>query len=136
MCAGGLTFEGDETSIISCTYYTSGTTFDIEGGQSACTSSATPEVNICRIVLSVATSGNSNTYIEVWLPSGDDEWNGRLMATDNGGLGGCVAYDDMAYTSSLGFAVVGDNAGHNTTSYDGTAFYKNNDIVLDYSYRS
>lgn len=42
----------------------------------------------------------------------------------------------MTYTSSLGFAVVGDNAGHNTTSYDGTAFLNNNDIVVDFSYRS
>ena len=90
LCAGDLTFAEDNTSIISCTYHTAGSTFDIEGAQSACASSATPEVDLCRIVLSVATSSQSETYIEVWLPSGGDtSWNGRMMSTDNGGVGGC-----------------------------------------------
>lgn len=47
-----------------------------------------------------------------------------------------VGYSDMAYTSSMGFAVVGDNAGHNATSYDGTAFWNDNEAVLDWVYRS
>jgi len=98
MCGGGLTFSGNDTSIISCTYYTAGTTFNIEGDQSACTSSATPEVDICRIVMNVATSENSDTYIEVWMPSGTDSaWNGRVMTTDNGGVGGCEFSRDLRW---------------------------------------
>lgn len=42
----------------------------------------------------------------------------------------------MAYTSSLGFAVVGDNAGRNQTSYDGVGFWNDNDAVVDWNYRS
>lgn len=42
----------------------------------------------------------------------------------------------MAYVSSMGFAAIGDNAGHNATSYDGTGFWNDNEAVLDWTYRS
>lgn len=157
-------------------------------GQQVCFVEAGTEIDICRIVLSIATSSSTETYVckskgksllektsaytlrfqtEVWLPpysndssaitdrsTGDHTaWNGRLLATDNKGLGGCeysssspawipmltlpgVSYDDMAYTSSLGFAVVGDNGGHNSSAYDGSGFYENNNAVVDWAYRS
>ena len=120
-------------TVNSCNYYSGGSNFTIEGGQSVCASTATAEVDLCRVALSVATSNTSENYMEVWMPT---LWNGRFLATDNKGLAGCVGYSDMAYTSSLGFAVVGDNAGHNATSYDGTAFLNNNEAVLDWVYRS
>ena len=36
----------------------------------------------------------------------------------------------------MGFAVIGDNAGHNGTSYDGTPFMNNNNVMLDWVHRS
>lgn len=42
----------------------------------------------------------------------------------------------MAYVNSLGFAAVGDNGGYNNSAFDGTRFLDNNDLVLDFSYRS
>lgn len=42
----------------------------------------------------------------------------------------------MSYTSSMGFAAIGDNGGHNNTSYNGVPFYQDTNAVLDWSYRS
>ncbi|KAH8728332.1 Tannase/feruloyl esterase [Phaeosphaeriaceae sp. PMI808] len=87
--------------------------------------------DICRVALSVATSKRSNFIMEAWLPS---NWTGRFMSGGNGGLNGCINYADISYASSLGFASVGTNNGHNGTS--GEPFYNNSDIVEDFAYRA
>ncbi|KAJ4491011.1 Tannase/feruloyl esterase [Lentinula aciculospora] len=87
--------------------------------------------DICRISLYVSTSNRSGINMEVWLPR---KWTGRFLSTGNGGLSGCIQYEDMAYGSALGIATVGANNGHNGTS--GGAFLGNSDIVEDYAYRS
>ena len=86
---------------------------------------------ICRIALYVATSSSSGINMEAFLPS---NWTGRFLSTGNGGIAGCIGYDDMAYGSSLGFASVGANNGHNGTS--GGAFYNSPEVVADFAYRS
>ncbi|KAE9387417.1 tannase and feruloyl esterase [Gymnopus androsaceus JB14] len=85
----------------------------------------------CRIALYVSTSNNSGVNMEAWLPR---KWTGRFLSTGNGGLSGCIQYEDMAYGSALGFATVGTNNGHNGTS--GEAFLNNLDVVEDFAYRS
>ncbi|EON69633.1 hypothetical protein W97_08893 [Coniosporium apollinis CBS 100218] len=87
--------------------------------------------DICRVALYVATSNRSGISMETWLPR---DWTGRLLSTGNGGLGGCIQYEDMAYTVGLGFATIGANNGHNGTS--GGAFYNNADVVQDFAWRS
>lgn len=87
--------------------------------------------DICRIALAVSTSKSSGISMEAWLPS---NWTGRFLSTGNGGLNGCVSYADIAYGSSLGFAAVGANNGHNGTS--GGAFYNQPEVVADFAYRS
>lgn len=75
--------------------------------------------------------------MEVWLPNNNStSWNGRTMSTDNGGLNGCVHYVDMQYTSGLGFAAIGDNSGHNSSSFDGSWMLNNNEEILDWVYRA
>ncbi|KAK6397684.1 hypothetical protein LTR65_004932 [Meristemomyces frigidus] len=75
--------------------------------------------------------------MEVWLPNDNTTaWNGRTMSTDNGGINGCVAYDDMAYVTGMGFAAFGDNSGRNASAYDASGFYENNEVVLDWAYRA
>ncbi|KAF2015164.1 tannase and feruloyl esterase [Aaosphaeria arxii CBS 175.79] len=86
---------------------------------------------ICRLSLYVATSNRSGINMEAWLPF---EWTGRFLSVGNGGLAGCIGYNDIAYGSSLGFASVGANNGHNGTS--GGAFYNNADVLEDFAYRS
>jgi feruloyl esterase len=86
---------------------------------------------ICRVALYVATSSNSGISMEAWLPL---NWTGRFLSTGNGGISGCTQYEDIAYGTSLGFATIGANNGHNGTG--GDAFLNNPDVVLDFSWRS
>jgi len=88
-------------------------------------------VDLCRVAMYVATSERSGITLEAWLPS---NWTGRFLSTGNGGVSGCIQYDDMAYTSGLGFATVGANNGHNGTR--GIAFGNNTDVVEDFTIRS
>lgn len=87
--------------------------------------------DLCRVAMYVATSHRSGITLEAWLPT---NWTGRFLSTGNGGIGGCIQYPDLAYSSELGFATVGANNGHNGTS--GRAFYKNMDVVHDFVDRS
>ncbi|THV02292.1 tannase and feruloyl esterase [Dendrothele bispora CBS 962.96] len=87
----------------------------------------------CRITMSIATSsaGKSGIEFEAWFPR---NWTGRFLSTGNGGLSGCIQYEDLAYTAALGFAAVGANNGHNGTS--GAPFLNNPDVLEDFVYRS
>jgi feruloyl esterase len=42
--------------------------------------------NICRVALTIKTSMQSSIVFEAWLP---EHWNGRFLATGNGGIDGC-----------------------------------------------
>lgn len=79
----------------------------------------------------VATSNVSGITMEAWLP---EDWNGRFLSTGNGGLNGCIGYDDLAYATSYQFAAVGANNGHNGTS--GRPFLDAPEVVEDFAYRS
>ncbi|GAP93047.2 putative feruloyl esterase b [Rosellinia necatrix] len=57
--------------------------------------------DLCRVALAVPTSPRSGFTYELWLP---ENWNGRTLATGNGGLDGCVKYEDIAYGAANGFA--------------------------------
>lgn len=57
--------------------------------------------DVCRVSLFVPTSERSNISMEVWLPPAE-AWTGRFLSTGNGGLGGCIQYEDLAYTTALG----------------------------------
>lgn len=132
-------FNGYEVTPMTCTQRKAGVQVDTPTGQSSvsCATSFTPEVDLCQVTLNIKTSGTGNVYSEVWLPNGNaTEWNGRSMNTDNGGLNGCIHYVDMQYVTGLGFAAIGDNAGHNGSSFDGTWTMNNNEAIIDWSYRA
>lgn len=71
------------------------------------------DVEICRLAMYVNTSDESGIHLEAWLPT---NWTGRFLSTGNGGTGGCIQYEDIAYGVSYGFASVAANNGHNGTS--------------------
>ncbi|KAM0723507.1 hypothetical protein Q7P37_000494 [Cladosporium fusiforme] len=121
---------------LTCSPHSANTAVDTPDGQAnaQCGTSFTPEVDICKVSMNVQTSGNSDTYMEVWLPQND--YNGRTMSTDNGGLNGCVHYVDMEYVSGLGFAAIGDNAGHNGSSFDGSWMLNQNERIVDWADRA
>lgn len=54
--------------------------------------------------------------------------------TGNGGIDGCIKYEDVDYGTANGFSTAGSNNGHNGTG--GSAFYQNNDVIEDYVWRS
>ncbi|USP78260.1 uncharacterized protein yc1106_05534 [Curvularia clavata] len=87
--------------------------------------------NVCRIALEIATSDISKITFEAWFP---ENWSGRFLATGNGGIDGCIKYEDLDYGSQNGFATVGANNGHNGTS--GEAFLNNHESVIDFAWRS
>lgn len=139
LCSQLTEFNGWEVTPLTCTQLTAGTNVDTPEGQSSvgCGTSFNPALDVCQVTLEVKTSGSASTYMEVWLPNGNETaWNGRTMSTDNGGLNGCVHYVDMQYVSSMGFAAIGDNAGHNGSSFDGTWMLNNNEAIIDWSYRA
>jgi len=139
--ASSLQLSGANASVITAQSLAAGSTVNISltspGQAHSCANTTSPLVDICRVVLNVTTSYRSSSYLEVWLPSGNStSWNGRFVSTGNGGLNGCVAWADLAYVSSLGFASTGDNGGHDGNSGNGLPFLNNNDVVLDFAYRS
>lgn len=97
-----------------------------------CTPKSTvASVELCRVAMHVTTGPTSNLTLEAWLPS---NWTGRFLSTGNGGMAGCIQYDDVAYGTSFGFATVGANNGHNGTS--AKPMENNPGVVEDYVYRS
>ncbi|EZF89027.1 hypothetical protein H110_00507 [Trichophyton rubrum MR1448] len=89
-------------------------------------------VDICRVTLYTATSCRSGVHYEVWLPL---EWKERrFLGTGNGGIDGCIKYEDLAYGVKNGFAVVGSNNGHNGTT--AVTMYHNYDVQIDFSWRA
>jgi feruloyl esterase len=110
----------------------------------------TVSVDICRIALNISTSSRSYVLAELWLP---EAWDGRSLATGNGGIDGCTKYEgknmfptgiskttansqssDINYGAKHGFASIGSNNGHSGTT--GASFLHNDDVLEDYAYRS
>ncbi|KAF7531804.1 hypothetical protein G7054_g8540 [Neopestalotiopsis clavispora] len=140
---GNQTFESTclsfvpEASIWNSTrtqlqYVPAGTNLTFPDNDATCSrGSQVVSVDLCRIALLVPMSNRSSITLELWLP---EQWTGRTLATGNGGIDGCIKYEDIAYGVANGFATVGTNNGHNGTY--GNAFYQNDDVVTDFAWRS
>lgn len=89
------------------------------------------QAELCRVAMFVTTSSASNLSFEAWLPS---DWSGRFLSTGNGGVSGCIQYEDLAYGVQNGFASVSANNGLNGTS--ALPMFKHPGVVEDYAYRS
>ncbi|RDW77182.1 carboxylic ester hydrolase-28 [Coleophoma cylindrospora] len=114
-------------------YLPAGTNLSLSQGYNLSTcgrASQVVPVDLCRITMYVATTNRSGITLEGWLPT---NWTGRFLMTGNGGVSGCIQYEDVAYATSFGFATFGQNNGHNGTR--GYAFYQNSDVVEDFIYR-
>ncbi|KAG8166041.1 hypothetical protein KVR01_004593 [Diaporthe batatas] len=113
-------------------YVGSGTNLSLPDNDPSCNyNNQVVPANLCRVALQIATSGSSGIVAEVWLP---ENWNGRLVTTGNGGLGGCIDYSAIAYTANNGFASVGTNNGHNGTS--AIQFLNSTEVVVDFAWRA
>ncbi|KAI9149950.1 putative feruloyl esterase b protein [Paramyrothecium foliicola] len=132
-CASlGASLKIPGSQIYASEFLEAGTNLTLTRGDPTCgRSSQLVTTNLCRLGMTVATSKQSGIDLEVWLP---EDWSGRFLSTGNGGLGGCIQFEDIEYATSLGFAAVGTNNGHNGMS--GESFLNNADVVKDFAYRA
>src|SRR5881409_2723482 len=67
----------------------------------------------CRVMATLMPSTDSEIRMELWMPVAAS-WNGKLRGTGNGGLGGGAAVNPggLANSVRLGYAVAGNNTGH------------------------
>lgn len=132
-CAGlSRTLKLANVAIHDTAFVAAGTNLTFPNDHPTCTTrSQVVHADICRVSLLVVTGPRSNVTLDAWLPL---DWSGRFLTVGNGGLSGCIKYDDLNYGSSMGFATIGGNNGHDGTS--GAPFYKNPGVLEDYVYRS
>ena len=65
----------------------------------------------CIVKLAAHPSADSDIRVELWLPE-TSSWNGKYLATGNGGYSSNLAYDQMAEAMARGYAVGGSDTGH------------------------
>jgi feruloyl esterase len=135
-CRALLSHTGfGRTTIVNATYYPKAA--PVDGlPQSQCLLENKPTnvtVPLCRVSFVVNTTDSSQVKAEAWLP---DEWYGRFLAAGNGGLNGCIDYSLLTYGTSLHFATVAGNNGHDGGAFDGTSFYQHPEVLNDFTTRS
>lgn len=81
--AAGVT----NATVTNHAFVAAGTNISLPGGDASCgLYSQVVQVALCRVSLNISTTDRSGVVAEIWMP---EEWNGRLVTTGNGGLGGC-----------------------------------------------
>ncbi|KAJ7755290.1 tannase and feruloyl esterase [Mycena maculata] len=118
----------ENTTVLDIAYVAAGATVKPHG---TCVPKAHVSTPLCRVQFSTQTSATSAMRAEAWLP---DEWYGRFLGLGNGGLGGCISYRELDYGTSMHFATVGTNNGHDGD--EGRAFLGNEEVLNDFAYRS
>lgn len=124
-------------TVLTTAHFASGANISLPGLVSSCATAsgynaAVATADLCRLVINLKTSESSTDRIEVWLP---DDWNGRFLATGNGGTGGCIDYTNLGHAASFGFAAVGTNGGHD--GQKGYEFFLGQpENINDFGYRA
>ncbi|KAH0151844.1 putative ferulic acid Esterase/Feruloyl esterase, partial [Aureobasidium melanogenum] len=109
-----------------------GSTFSVPNGDIAYPTSPTNLTAHCAVQIRV-TNGTSQYGFGMFLP---DNWNGRFLAVGNGGYAGGINWLDMGGGLGYGFAVMSTDTGHNSTAFDGTWAYGQQDKLKDWGYRA
>lgn len=126
------TFKLPNTKIILAEYIKNGTTINLQNVHPSCGSSnITVNSNICRISWNTTTGSKSGFRFEAFLPI---NWSGRFVTLGNGGVGGCILYDQLVNSAQQGFAAIDTNNGH-----DGDLalpLFHNKGAQQDYAYRA
>ncbi|KAL5339522.1 putative feruloyl esterase B-1 [Aspergillus crustosus] len=124
-----------DVAVYSVTYVPAGGNISMADNPPICAGRGSDAISspfeFCRVALNVTTSARSQLFMEAWLPS---NYSGRFLSAGNGGLGGCVAYSDLLYTTQYGFASVSTNNGHFGDT--GVYFYNNTEVLEDFAYRA
>ncbi|KAF8579508.1 tannase and feruloyl esterase [Ramaria rubella] len=118
----------ENSTIIDVTHVAAGSNITTPG---SCQSSAISTAAMCRVQVVVNTTATSAVHFEAWLP---DQWFGRFLGLGNGGLGGCIDYTNLDYGSTLHFASVGSDNGHDGNS--GSVFLNQPEVINDFAFRA
>ncbi|KAJ7487257.1 tannase and feruloyl esterase [Mycena galericulata] len=127
-CLSLKSLQLENTTILDVTYFPLPATVPTLG---TCQSTATTTVPLCRVQFHTHTSDTSGIRAEAWLPN---EWYGRFMGVGNRGLDGCIGYASLDYGSTLHFATVGSDNGHDGDT--ALPFFNNPEVLNDFSHRS
>ncbi|KAF3931157.1 Tannase [Dactylellina cionopaga] len=135
-CSGlARNFHPDHTTVLAAELLLKGSNFTNPSPHPSCTIvNPTLLSDVCRLRLNVSTSSTSGIIMEAWMPANWEQKGKRFIMTGNGGLAGCIQFDDLNYISYLGFAALGHNNGHDGDT--GVPFYKHPEVVKDFAYRA
>ncbi|KAJ6556128.1 tannase and feruloyl esterase [Mycena capillaripes] len=119
----------ENTTVLNVAYIAAPTNVTTPGTcQSTAPVTAAP---LCRVQFVINTTSTSAVHAEAWLP---DTWFGRFLGLGNGGLAGCVDYGNLDYGTSLHFAAVSSDNGHDGSS--GAVFLHHPEIINDFAFRA
>ncbi|KAF7323975.1 Carboxylic ester hydrolase [Mycena kentingensis (nom. inval.)] len=118
----------ENTTVTRVSYLAAGTVVPAPGSWPP---NVTVTAQLCRVEFTVQTTESSSLRAEAWLP---DEWYGRFLGLGNGGLGGVIQYAGLSYGSSLHFASVASNNGHDGDQ--GRPFLHQPEVINDFAFRS
>lgn len=88
--------------------------------------------SFCRVTATLKPSSDSDIKIEVWMPVSG--WNGKYLATGNGGWAGSINYRGMGNALRNGYATSSTDTGH--TERDASFALGHPEKLIDYGYRS
>jgi feruloyl esterase len=88
----------------------------------------------CRVQATMKPSSDSDIKMELWMPAAAG-WNGKFRGTGNGGLGGGAGVNSgtLANSVRLGYAVAGNNTGHEG---DSSYAIDHPEKIKDFGYRA
>ncbi|KAF7365752.1 Carboxylic ester hydrolase [Mycena venus] len=123
------TLQLENTTILDVAYVAAPTNVSATGScQLYAPVTAAP---LCRVYFVINSTATSAVHAEAWLP---DTWYGRFLGLGNGGLNGCIDYVGLDYGTSLHFAAVSSDNGHDGNS--GLPFLNHPEVINDFAYRA
>ena len=131
VCEGLRTLHVEATRVLTASFLPGG-----ELQQPGSGTSKRPTLQLpahCAIRTAVATSSDSAVTSEIWLPA-PDAWNGKLLATGNGGYSSALSLPEMADGLQRGYAVAGSDTGHQGDSLEFGVGHE--ERIRDWAYRS
>ncbi|KAF8072297.1 tannase and feruloyl esterase [Lyophyllum atratum] len=128
-CANLTDLRLPDTTILSASHVSPLTSLNVSTPRS-CQTQALVTNSFCRVRLIINTTSTSSLNAEAWLP---DTWFGRFLGLGNGGLGGCIDYLDLDYGTTLHFATVGSDNGHDGEG--GDVYLDHPEVINDFAFR-
>ncbi|KAK6526019.1 Tannase and feruloyl esterase [Arthrobotrys megalospora] len=129
------TFDYQDAEVLLSTYVTAGTNLTFpESASNTCPKFIVTLADMCRLRLNHTTTSTSSVIMEAFLPVNWASSGKRFLMTGNGGLGGCLAYNDMVMGAKLGFATIGHDNGH--AGDTGAPFLNRPEVIADFVWRA